>query len=192
MCRCLKPKVWIPGSFQIQLHTWPPSTPQPGTQTASVSHGGATLPQWLGEPARVREKRDINTQRRCIYQIHADIYAIFISTSIWDLIWLTLLLLLLPLMLILWPHLTGSGLTSGTGRQVSLLRKIKMIHFMLMRTSAKYVEERAATRATRPYLFFTSEQEVWNTRRRRLNPSYPAGAAGARGASTQLGKYSAG
>lgn len=117
--------------------------------------------------------------------------AIFISTSIWDLIWLTLLLLL-PLMLILWPHLTGSGLTSGTGRQVSLLRKIKMIHFMLMRTSAKYVEERAATRATRPYLFFTSEQEVWNTRRRRLSPSYPARAAGARGASTQLGKYTAG
>lgn len=109
----------------------------------------------------------------------------------WDLIWLTLLLLL-PLMLILWPHLTGSGLTSGTGRQVSLLRKIKMIHFMLMRTSAKYVEERAATRATRPYLFFTSEQEVWNTWRRRLSPSYPAGAAAARGASTQLGKYSAG
>lgn len=54
--------------------------------------------------------------------------------------------LLLPLTLILYPQLTGSGLTSGTGCQVSLLTKIKMLHFMLMRTSAKY-EERDATRA---------------------------------------------
>lgn len=88
-------------------------------------------------------------------------------------------------MLILCPQLTGSGLTSGTERQVSLLRKIKMLRFTLMRTSAEYVEERAATRATRPCLFFTSEREDLNALSK-TSPSQPP-CRGARSASTRRG-----